>query len=152
MKSALFFHLFFALSEIYSYYTPPVHGSFNFYGENVCCLNGSEDSVSIGSTSLVLNEKTLWKDLAVESPIKSLQWVYPGPFKLSFFDGEATQPYAVLNGPKESTFLSEICSGFNTNGTGGNYIDVTSLDASRVFNDSPIFLTSESYFIAEPFV
>jgi hypothetical protein len=124
----------------------PITGSLTFFKDNIC---DKEDQLSIGTADLALNKKVFLKDSGVAVPIQSLKWQYPGPFKLSFYDGKAEQPYAIVTGPKESTYVSNICSGFKTNGLGGSFLKVALLDTSRVKPDSPIFVSPESYFIAE---
>jgi hypothetical protein len=123
-----------------------ITGSLFLFTVNICVKRGQSP---IGTVDLALNKKVFLKDSGVAVPIQSLQWQYPGPFKLSFYDGKAEQPYAVVTGPDEATFVSTLCSGFKTNGLGGSSLNVSILDTSRVKPGSPIFDSPESYFIVE---
>lgn len=141
--------LLFLLSFATAFPTPddePIIGSISLYEQDIC-LKG-ESVPAIAGSPLQLSVGGGDRN-AIGSAAKSLKWIYPGPFNLSFFDGVSESPYAVVEGPAESSYVSFLCAGFKTNGLGGIFLKVHYLDDSRVKTDSPVLLSKESFFTAD---
>ena len=124
----------------------PIIGSISLYEQDICLMGESVPAIPGSPLQLSIESGSKY---SIGSAAKSLKWSYPGPFKLSFFDGVSESPYAIVEGPEESSYVSFLCAGFKTNGLGGSFLKVHDLDRSRVHADSPVFLSKESFFTAD---
>ncbi|KAJ3306978.1 hypothetical protein HDV03_003304 [Kappamyces sp. JEL0829] len=79
------------------------------------------------------------------STIRSFTWGYPGPFSLSFYEQDSETPYAVVYGPKDTSFTS----GVNTNFTVAGYSEgmLTVVKANPERDLSFLFPTPDAYLV-----